>query len=174
MMNGSANGTVRGIRKSAVFVCAIGLFFCAGNVIGQTSGSLSNAFGSPANVNDHVSQPEPRYQRLAADIISDTQGVDFAPYMRQTLSMIKKSWVSSLPEEVAQAKNSRETVIRFTISRDGAISAMELVESAHQLGLDRAAWGSITGVAPLPSLPAGFNGPSLILRIHFRENPPQQ
>jgi len=174
MMNGSANGTFRGIRRSAVFVCAAGLFFCAGNVIGQTSGPRSNTLGSPENVNNNALPSGPRYQRLAADILSDTQGVDFSPYMRQTLAMIEKSWVSSLPEEVAHAKTSQETVIRFTISRDGAISAMELVESASQLGVDRAAWGSITSVAPLPSLPAGFNGSSLILRVQFRVNPPQQ
>ena len=89
--------------------------------------------------------------------------------------MIRKLWASSLPEEVAHANNSQtETLIRFTISRDGTISAMELVDSARQIGVDRAAWGSIAGVGQLPSLPADFNGPSLILRIHFRVNPPQQ
>ena len=83
--------------------------------------------------------------------------------------MIKRSWVSSLPEEVAHSNNSQaETVIRVTISRDGKISAMELAESAHQIGVDRAAWGSITGAGQLPSLPTDFNGPSLILSIHFR------
>jgi TonB family protein len=125
-------------------------------------------------VNDNAPPSGPRYERLAADILSDTQGVDFTPYMRQTLAMIEKSWVSSLPEEVAHTNKSQETVIRFTISRDGAISAMELVESARQLGIDRAAWGSVTSVAPLPSLPADFNGSSLILRIHFRVNSRQQ
>jgi TonB family protein len=95
--------------------------------------------------------------------------------MKQALPMVRKLWVSSLPEKVAQGSDSQtETVIRFTISQDGTISRMELVEGSHQIAVDRAAWGSITGVGQLPSLPADFNGPSLILRIHFRVNPPQQ
>jgi len=173
-MNGSVSRTLRIIKRSAVFVGAIGLFFCADRVIGQTSGSLSNTVGSSEIVNDSAPQSGPRYQRLAADIVSDTQGVDFGPYMRQALPMIRSLWVSSLPKEVAHASYSQtETVIRFTISRDGTISTMELVESAHQIGVDRAAWGSIVGVGQLPSLPADFNGPSLVLRIHFRVNPAQ-
>jgi TonB family protein len=142
-------------------------------VIGQTGGSRSITVGSSQVGND--SAPQPRYERLTADILSDTQGVDFAPYMRQALPMVRKLWVSSLPEKVAQGSDSQtETVIRFTISQDGTISRMELVEGSHQIAVDRAAWGSITGVGQLPSLPADFNGPSLILRIHFRVNPPQQ
>jgi len=174
-MNGSVSGTLRVIKRSTVFVGAIGLFFCVDGVIGQTNGSRSNTVGSSETVNDSAPQAGPRSQRLAADILSDTQGVDFGPYMRQALSMIRRSWVSSLSNEVAQAKNSQtETVIRFAVSRDGTVSGMELVESAHQIEVDRAAWGSITGVGQLPSLPAGFNGPSLILRINFRVNLPQQ
>jgi hypothetical protein len=92
-MNGSVSGTLRVIKKSAVFVGAIGLFFCADSVIGQTSGSRSNPVGSSEIVNDSAPQSGPRYQRLAADVLSDTQGVDFGPYLRQALPMIRrKSW----------------------------------------------------------------------------------
>ena len=172
-MNSSVSGTLTVLQRSAVFIGAIGLFFFADSVIGQTGGSRSNTVGSSQVAND--SAPQPRYERLTADILSDTQGVDFAPYMRQVLPMVRKLWVSSLPEKVAQGSDSQtETVIRFTISQDGTISRMVLVEGSHQIAVDRAAWGSITGVGQLPSLPADFNGPSLILRIHFRVNPPQQ
>jgi TonB family protein len=117
----------------------------------------------------------PRHPLLAANILSDTQGVDFGPYMGQALTMIKKSWVSSLSKEVAQANNSQtETVIRFTISQDGTVSEMTLVEASHHIEIDRAAWGSIVDVGKLPSLPADFNGSRLILSIHFKVNEPQQ
>ena len=166
-MNGSVSGTLGVIKRSTVFVSAIGLFFCACNVIGQTSESRSNTVVSP--------QLGSRYQRPAADILSDTQGVDFAPYMRQALQMMEKLWLSSVPADAAHANKSQtEAVIRFTISRDGTISAMELVESAHLIEVDRAAWGSIVGVGEFPSLPAEFNGPNLILRVGFGVNPPQQ
>jgi TonB family protein len=134
-------------RKWLVPLVVMGVFCCAGRVTGQTNDSMS----------------------VAAEVVSDTQGVDFAPYMRQTLSMLKKSWVSSLPEGVAH--NGSEAVIRFTISQNGSISAMVLQDSSHQIAVDRAAWGSITGVGQFPSLPADFNGPSLTLNVHFRTKP---
>jgi hypothetical protein len=160
-MNGSVSGTLRVVKRSAVFVGANGLFLFADSVVGQTSGSRSNTVASSESVNDSTPQSGPRYQPLVADILSDTQGVDFGPYMRQALQTIRKLWISSLPEEVAHAiKSPTETLIRFTVSRDGTISAMELVESAHQIGVDRAAWGSIVGVGQLPSLPAVSTGPA--------------
>jgi TonB family protein len=174
-MNSSVNGTLSGLKRSAVFIGAISLFFFADSVKGQTGGSRSNTVGSSQVANDGTPQSRPRYDRLTADILSDTQGVDFAPYLKQALPMFRKLWISSLPEEVTRDRDSQtETVIRFTISQDGTISRMELVEASHIITVDRAAWGSITGVGQLPSLPRGFNGPSLILRIHFRVNPTQQ
>jgi TonB family protein len=174
-MNGSVSGTPGVIKRSAVFVIAIGLFFCAGNVIGQTSGSRSNPVASSQSVNDRTLQSGSRYQRPAAELLSDTQGVDFSPYMRQALQMMGKLWLSSVPADVARANQSQtETVIRFTISRDGTISDMTLVKPSGLVDIDRAAWGSITGVGNFPSLPAEFNGPNLVLRVGFRVNPLQQ
>jgi TonB family protein len=101
--------------------------------------------------------------------------LDDAPYIRQVLQTIEKSWSAVLPAAGAYANDAQaETVIRFTISQDGATSAMLLAESAHQIKLDRAAWGSITGAGQLPSLPADFNGPNVVLRIHFRVGASQQ
>jgi hypothetical protein len=174
-MNNSVSGTLSVLKRSAVFIGAIGLFFLAGSVIGQTGGSRSNTVGSLQGANESAPQSGPRSERLTADILSDTQGVDFAPYLRQALPMVRKLWVSSLPKKVGQGSDSQtETVIRFAISQGGTISRMELVEGSHQIAVDRAAWGSITGVGQLPSLPADFTGHSLILRIHFRVNSPQQ
>jgi hypothetical protein len=174
-MNGPVSETLGVIKRSAVFVSAIALFLYADNVIGQTSGSQSNTVASSQSVNDRPLQLGSQYQRPVADVLSDTQGVDFAPYMKQALQMMGKFWLPSAPADVAHANQSQtETVIRFTISRDGTISAMELVESAHVIEVDRAAWGSIVGVGKFPSLPAEFNGPNLVLRVGFRVNPPQQ
>jgi len=174
-MNGSGSATLREIKRSAVVAGAIGLFVCAGSMIGQTSGSRPTPAGSSEIVNDSAPQSGPLNQRLAVDVLSDTHGVDFAPYIKQVLQTIGKSWPAVLPDAGASANDAQaETVIRFTIRQDGAVSAMLLAESAHQIELDRAAWGSITGAGQLPSLPADFNGPNVVLRIHFRVGASQQ
>jgi hypothetical protein len=174
-MNGSGSATLREIKRSAVVAGAIGLFACAGSMIGQTSGSRPTPAGSSETVNDSATPSGPLNQRLAVDILSDTQGVDFAPYIRQVLQTIGKSWSAVLPDAGASANDAQaETDIRFTISQDGKISAMLLAESAHQIKFDRAAWGSITGAGQLPSLPADFNGPNVTLSMHFRVGASEQ
>ena len=59
------------------------------------------------------------------------------------------------------------TLIRFAIAKNGVVSAMHLDASTHDTAIDRAAWGSITGVGQFPPLPPEFKGPELDLRIQF-------
>lgn len=105
------------------------------------------------------------------DILSDTQGVNFQPYLQRILRQIYEQWIPLIPEE-AQPPLSKQgtTLIRFTINADGTISAMHLDGSTHDDALNRAAWGSITGVGQFPPLPKEFHGPNLELRIHYLVN----
>jgi len=109
---------------------------------------------------------------LSVIVLSDTQGVDFAPYVRRAIQLIDKSWSTSSLQDLLDNFESK-TTIRFTISADGSIHSMQLVESAHVVKVDRAAWGSITGVGQFPSLPAEFNGPNLVLDVDFQVKPTQ-
>jgi TonB family protein len=110
------------------------------------------------------------------EVLSDTMGVDFGPYLRRILSDIKRTWLPLIPEEARPPLNKQgETLIRFTILPDGRIAAMKLDGSSQDIAIDRAAWGGITGVGQFPPLPANFKGPQLELRIDFLVNktPPQ-
>ncbi|HLI76907.1 MAG TPA: TonB family protein [Acidobacteriaceae bacterium] len=105
------------------------------------------------------------------DILSDTQGVDFKPYVRSILTMIYDHWIPLLPEDARPPRRlAGTTLVRFTISKDGGIQSMHLDGSTHQDSLNRAAWGAITGVHTFPPLPDEFHGPSLELRIRFQVN----
>jgi TonB family protein len=111
------------------------------------------------------------------EVLSDTQGVDFGPYLRRILGDIKRTWLPLIPEEARPPLNKQgETLIRFTILPDGRIGAMSLDGSTHDPAIDRAAWGGITGVGQFPPLPSSFHGPKLELRIDFLVNitPPNQ
>ena len=110
------------------------------------------------------------------EVLSDTMGVDFGPYLRRILADIKRTWIPLIPEEARPPLNKQgETLIRFTILPDGRIAAMNLDGSSQDTAIDRAAWGGITGVGQFPPLPPGFKGPNLELRIDFLVNktPPQ-
>lgn len=105
------------------------------------------------------------------DILSDQQGVNFQPYMARIIRLIYAQWIPLLPEEARPPLNKRgSTQVRFTINPDGTIAAMHLDGSSHDEALDKAAWGSITGVGQFPPLPKQFHGPNLELRIHYLVN----
>lgn len=106
-----------------------------------------------------------------AEILSDTQGVNFNPYLRRILQEIYDQWIPLIPEEARPPlRKSGVTMIRFTILPDGTIGAMHLDGSTHDDALNKAAWGSITGVGQFPALPSQFHGPNLELRIHYLVN----
>jgi outer membrane biosynthesis protein TonB len=104
-------------------------------------------------------------------ILSDTQGVDFGKYIARLLADIRRNWLPLIPEECRPPLNKQGiTGVRFTIQPNGAISAMHLDYSTHDVAIDRAAWGSITALGAAQPLPKEFHGPNLELRIEFRVN----
>ena len=105
------------------------------------------------------------------DVLSDTMGVDFDPYLKKIIREIYNAWLPLIPEEARPPLNKQgETLIRFTILPDGRIGPMNIDASTQDTALDRAAWGSITGVGQFPPLPSQFHGPNLELRIHYLYN----
>jgi outer membrane biosynthesis protein TonB len=105
------------------------------------------------------------------EILSDTMGVDFNPYLQKIMREIYYTWLPLIPEEARPPLNKQgETQIRFSILPDGTIGGMTLESSSHDDAINRSSWGSITGVGKFPSLPKAFHGPNLELRIHYLVN----
>lgn len=104
------------------------------------------------------------------DVLSDTMGVDFGPYLNKVIREIYNNWIPLIPEEARPPLNkSGETLIRFTILPNGTVGGMHLDGSTHDDALNRAAWGSVNG-QQFPPLPPEFKGPLLELRIHYMVN----
>lgn len=105
------------------------------------------------------------------EILSDTLGVNFDPYLAKIMREIKETWIPLIPEEALPPLNKQgETQIRFIILPDGKIGGMVLEGSTHDDAINRSCWGSITGVGVFPPLPKEFHGPNLELRIHYFVN----
>ena len=107
--------------------------------------------------------------RGTVDILSDTMGVDFGPYLKGILQSVRENWHRLIPESAEMKKG--KLAIEFAITRDGKVASMRLASSAGDAALDRAAWGSIIRSNPFPSLPEEFTGPYLALRFRFYYNP---
>jgi TonB family protein len=106
--------------------------------------------------------------RMGPEILSDTLGVDFGPYLEIVKREVRRNWYSLIPESVEFKKG--EVSIQFTILKDGKLTGMGLVAGSGDVALDRAAWGGITSSNPFPRLPTEFTGPNLTLRFDFFYN----
>jgi TonB family protein len=106
------------------------------------------------------------------EILSDTQGVDFRPYLMRFKSDVQGKWYSLIPA-IARPPISKSgtAVIEFAIAKNGKVYGMKLVQSSGDSELDKAAWGGITDTIPLSTLPSEFNGDYLRLRCSFIYNP---
>jgi len=107
-----------------------------------------------------------------AEVLSDTQGVDFGPYLSRVLDAVRRNWYNLIPEEARPPLLKKGKVsIEFAILKDGKIAGMTLRGPSGDVALDRAAWGGITASNPFAPLPREFHGPYLGLRFHFYYNP---
>jgi len=106
------------------------------------------------------------------EILSDTMGVDFGPYIKRVVHDVRQNWISAIPES-AEMKHGN-LIIEFAILKDGSIAGMKLVTTSGDIPLDRAAWAGIQGSNPLPALPSEFGGQYLALRFRFYYNPTKE
>jgi TonB family protein len=124
---------------------------------------------------DVAAGPDPYVPARAAgnlEVLSDTKGVDFGPYLSKFLQQIRKNWYNYIPEDARPPQLvSGKTSIEFAILPGGQIAGMKIVHPSGNVRLDRAAWGGITACSPLDQLPREFKGAFLALRFHFYYNP---
>jgi TonB family protein len=107
----------------------------------------------------------------AVDVLSDTMGVDFGPYIHRVIFDTERSWWPIIPESARPPLLKQGKVgIRFRILPDGSVKQMILEFPSGDVALDHAAWGGITGASPYPPLPKQFKGPFLELRFYFLYN----
>src|SRR5580704_9757883 len=106
------------------------------------------------------------------EILSDTQGVDFGPYLQRVLHDVRENWYRAIPES-AWGKHGN-LIIEFAITKDGKVAGMKLVAPSGDIPLDRAAWAGISASDPFPPLPSEFGGPYLALRFRFFYNPTKE
>lgn len=105
-------------------------------------------------------------------VLSDTQGVDFGPYMRHSVHETERAWDPLIPDEVNPPLNKSGLVqIRFKILPNGRVmeGSMVLEGRSGDTAIDRSAWGAILG-SNYPPLPKEFHGPYIEVRYLFELN----
>jgi TonB family protein len=105
------------------------------------------------------------------EILTDTMGADFGPYMTAVVKTVRQNWYNILPPSVYPPSLKQGKVsIEFVIQKDGKTAGIVMYTASGDVVLDRTAWGSITASSPFPPLPKEFPGQILRLRFYFYYN----
>jgi hypothetical protein len=140
----------------------------AGSEIQQAAHAAAANHGGGGQQGDFGFGTDPHGRAIGpAEILSDTQGVDFGPYIQRILFDIKENWYSVIPPSAEMKKG--KLAVDFVISKDGHIRVSDpiLMATSGDMALDTPAMTSIKMSNPFPPLPAEFTGPNLALRIRF-------
>ncbi|HEX4021490.1 MAG TPA: TonB family protein [Acidobacteriaceae bacterium] len=141
-----------------------------GEMIRQAEKNAAKSNGQFGENGENAPLAHPGMQS-GVQVLSDTMGVDFGPYLRQVVEATQNSWDILIPEAArAPLLKKGKVAIQFIIAPDGSVKQMQLILPSGDVSLDRAAWGGITGAAPFPPLPKQFKGPYLALRFYFLYN----
>ena len=146
----------------------------AGSQLEEAMRASAENRGYSGAAGDYGSAPSAQATQLRSniDILSDTMGVDFGPYLNRVLSEVREHWYELIPEEArAPLMKQGKVSIQFVIMKDGSVAGMHIFSPSGDVALDRAAWGGITASNPFQPLPNQFKGENLALRFHFFYNP---
>jgi TonB family protein len=129
-------------------------------------GDIGEDLPSIGGVNQAPSQCE---TCSSLQLLSDPQSVDFAPYLRQVLTVVKRNWMRVIPE-AAHTGRKGVVLLRFTIDRRGVITGLTIFSPSGTGAFDRAAVTGMSMSNPFPPLPAGYKGDEIRLQMAFSYN----
>jgi TonB family protein len=129
---------------------------------GGTSGSNMGSFGVPDAGDPNFNLPGPQ-------ILSDTMGVNFDPYLLRVYLSVQRNWYSVIPE-IARLGRRGRVILQFRILKNGAVADLQLMDGSGTGSMDSAALSSIRLSNPFPPLPPEFPGQEIVLRFGYYYN----
>jgi TonB family protein len=116
-----------------------------------------------------VQTTSPSPHNIGIQILSDTRGFDFGPYLNQVLNRLRTTWYGLMPESARGGKKGR-TVIDFNLDRDGTVHDVRLLSRAGIPDMDSSAKSAVEKADPFVKIPANSTVDRLDLRVTFYYN----
>lgn len=135
---------------------------------GRSSGQIPGAGSGPGQFNN----PNSSFSIGGLQVLSDTRGVDFGPYLRRVIAVVRQNWYNVIPES-ARLGQKGVCSVDFAIQTDGSVPGLDLSSSSGSEALDRAAEAGIHASTPFEPLPSEYlakGGRDLKLRFIFLYN----
>ncbi len=135
-----------------------------GQAVTDYSGLLGGALNAP---NEPL---PPGSVGSGLELLSDSRGVDFHSYLTQILAAVKRNWQAVIPESARRGERRGRVTVRFSVSRDGKVTNVQITVPSGTEALDLAAIAGISATNPFPPLPAEYNGLPIRLQFVFLYN----
>jgi TonB family protein len=135
--------------------------------------ALRNPGGGTPRLPSPAQGPETEHSLQLPQLLTDTQGIDFAPYLRLILQTVRRNWQAVMPESVRLGRRGKVSIV-FSISRDGLVDKLVYNEQSGVDAFDKAAVAGISASNPFPPLPSAFKGDKIIVQFNFAYNTPKQ
>lgn len=124
------------------------------------------------NLNPEIVLPDIPQPSQAIKILSDTQGIDFAPYLRGLVTKVRENWYTVIPQEaMPPLMRQGKVIVEFKIKKDGKLEGLHYVAGSGSAAMDRAGYAGVLSSAPFAPLPTAFKGDYLGLQFTFLYNP---
>ena len=136
---------------------------------GAARGRATGQITGPGDSIGQLNNLDPNFSTQGPIILSDTQGVDFGPYLARVVYVVRRNWYAVIPESARLGQKGRVSLV-FEILKDGSVPQIRLVASSGADPLDRAAIASIRASNPFPPLPQQFTGKHLVLQFNYLYN----
>jgi TonB family protein len=112
-------------------------------------------------------------QESLPQLLSDAQGVDFTPYLRIILQIVRRNWNANMPASVKMGGRGNTSLV-FSIERMGTIGKLVIVKPSGTEVYDQAAVAGVSASQPFPPLPSQFKGNEIRVQFNFAYNAPKQ
>jgi TonB family protein len=137
------------------------------------SAAIRNLGGGAPRPPSPLQGPESEHSLQLPQLLTDAQGVDFAPYLRLILLTVRRNWQAVMPEAVRLGRRGKVSIV-FSIGRDGQVIKLVYTEQSGIDSFDKAAVAGISMSNPFPPLPAAFQGDHIAVQFNFAYNTPKQ
>jgi TonB family protein len=125
----------------------------------------------PLQSSDSIRNTQKATTAASIELLTDTQGVDFGPFMQSVYRSVKREWFAGMPPSIEKGDKGIVS-IQFRVQQDGKVPAdsLKVVSSSGKKEFDDASLNAIHNVAPFDHLASKFSQPFVELRMIFYYN----
>ena len=141
-----------------------------GSEVGRGISSRQNRTGSgEGRAGADFGRRQPDFSVERPTILSDTEGINFGPWLTAVYFRVRNNWYSVIPQ-VYRSGLKGVVVIVFDVRRNGSLEDLEIVRSSSFSPYDRAAISSLKLSEPVPNFPEAFTKDRLTLQFTYFYN----